>query len=73
METDISTITTGEQHMKIEDVVEEGLPDGRTILFQKDLESHVPKDGWYFPSTMLGDVSTNMMMAKGKFLAKFFQ
>jgi len=64
METDISAITTTEQRTKIEEMVDNGLGDGATVLFQRDLENRVPQDGLYFPPTMLGNISPDMTVAK---------
>jgi acyl-CoA reductase-like NAD-dependent aldehyde dehydrogenase len=53
METDVSAITTMEQKKKIETMVEEGVGQGASIYYRKELGSLVPQEGLYYPPTLL--------------------
>lgn len=64
METDISAITTSEQREKIASMVDEGLNAGATLLYQRSLGNNVPRDGLYYPPTMLGNISSDMVVAR---------
>ena len=64
METDISAITTREQLKKIATLVEEGKSHGATVLFERKIESEVPRSGLFFPPTILGSVSPDMTVAR---------
>jgi len=60
METDISAITTPSQKRKIEMLVGEGLQEGSSLYYSKDIEGAVPSSGLYYPPTILENVSMDM-------------
>ena len=64
METEISAITTGDQLKKIGSLVREGESQGARILYQRELGESVPEGGFYFPPTILDNVTDAMTVAK---------
>ncbi len=64
METEISAITTGDQLKKIGNLVREGESQGARILYQRELGESVPEGGFYFPPTILDNVTDAMTVAK---------
>jgi acyl-CoA reductase-like NAD-dependent aldehyde dehydrogenase len=64
METEISAITTGDQLKKIGNLVREGESQGARILYQRELGDSVPEDGFYFPPTILDNVTDAMTVAR---------
>lgn len=64
METDVSAITTMEQKKKIESIVESAVGSGARVLYYKDILSTVPKKGIYYPPTLLGELSKDMIAAR---------
>ncbi len=64
METDIGAITTMEQRNKIEALYNKGLDEGAKVYFSHDLSSSVPEKGFYFPPTVLSEVSNAMEIAQ---------
>lgn len=64
METDISAITTVEQKKKIETMVEEGVGQGASIYYRKELGSLVPQGGLYYPPTLLTADSGEMRLTR---------
>jgi acyl-CoA reductase-like NAD-dependent aldehyde dehydrogenase len=64
METDVSAITTEEQKRKIESMVESGLDGGARIYYQKPIAEAVPKDGLYYPPSLLTDVPGSSELAR---------
>lgn len=64
METEISAITTGDQLEKIGNLVREGESQGARILYQRELGDSVPEGGFYFPPTILDNVTDAMTVAR---------
>ena len=64
METEISAITTGDQLKKIGNLLREGESQGARILYQRELGESVPEGGFYFPPTILDNVTDAMTVAK---------
>lgn len=64
METDIGAITTREQKRKIEELYNRGLDEGAKVFFSHNLGTRVPEGGFYFPPTVLTDVSSTMDVAQ---------
>ena len=64
METDIGAITTREQRRKIEELYNRGLDEGAKVFFSHNLGTRVPEGGFYFPPTVLTDVSSTMDVAQ---------
>jgi acyl-CoA reductase-like NAD-dependent aldehyde dehydrogenase len=64
METEISAITTGDQLKKIGSLVNEGESQGARILYQRELGESVPEGGFYFPPTILDNVTDAMTVAR---------
>ena len=58
--TDISAITNKEQLTKIKNLMESGIKDGANVYYSKDLKNNVPGNGFYYPPTLLTNVSTDM-------------
>lgn len=64
METDIGAITTMEQRNKIEALYNRGLQEGARVYFSHALGTNIPENGFYFPPTVLSDVSNAMEIAQ---------
>lgn len=64
METDIGAITTGDQRNKIETLYRKGLDEGAKVFFSQNLGNGIPENGFYFPPTILSDVSNSMEIAQ---------
>ena len=64
METDIGAITTKDQRGKIEALYNKGLQEGAKLYFSQSLGSSVPEKGFYFPPTVLSEVSNSMEIAQ---------
>ncbi len=64
METDIGAITTRDQRNKIETLYNKGLQEGARMYYSQNLGNNVPEHGFYFPPTVLSDVSNSMEIAQ---------
>ncbi|MEM3676287.1 MAG: aldehyde dehydrogenase family protein, partial [Thermoplasmataceae archaeon] len=64
METDISAITTHEQLLKIRTLVEDGISEGATVVYQRDISNEVPQDGYYFPPMILDNIGEESEIGK---------
>ncbi|MEM0117255.1 MAG: aldehyde dehydrogenase family protein [Conexivisphaerales archaeon] len=64
METDLSAITTREQKKKIEVMVESSLSSGAKVVYTRDIDGFVPSKGLYYPPSIIGDVSKDMLAAR---------
>ena len=75
METDVSAITTEEQKMKIEAMVQRGLEEGGRMYYQKEMAQAVPDAGLYYPPSLVTDVPADAELAReevfGPVLAAF--